>query len=205
MNFKDLNLPEAVVGWIYNYASESYKRLPPNWIAVDDLIHDGLVAAFKCQQRYGTELDPPHFMRLVQVTFRNHITDLLRITLGFNDSANIMDVKNNRERTETDILDRVAEPADSLQELALLISEMPIHLRDAVELLISDPKAFRRALRVKFDGTGETLSKRLAKLIDWPEHLDFETELRSYLWRRQYGLLTWEGSAVKARIDRVKK
>lgn len=204
MNYEDLGLPEPIVGWIVNYSRQNMWRVA-KWMEFDDLVHEGLACAYKCKQRYGTKLDPPHFMRLVQRVFSNVITDILRQRLGFDDSIHLADIRKTGEYNESDIADRLSEPVNDIQEFALLIVELPVHLRNAVELLINDPNQFRRALRVKFDGTGETMSKRLAKLIGWPEHLDFETELRGYLWERQRGLLSWESSALKSRLDRIKK
>jgi hypothetical protein len=204
MDHKRLCLPKAVVGWIHNYSRVNYVRLAKYNIEFDDLVQDGLACAYKCQQYYGKELDPPHFMRLVQQTFYHHIADIMRAKQGFDDSIKILDLKKRgTDYTEDDLRDQLSPPADTFQDVAHIISELPYHLRNAVELLINDPLQFRKAFRVKFDGTGETLSKRLAKLTGWPEHLDFETELRSYLWQRQRGLLSWKQSALKARIDRV--
>jgi hypothetical protein len=201
MDYKSLQLPEGIVGWIYNYSRQNYWRVA-GWIEIDDLMQEGLLAAYRCRERYG-DVEPAHFMRLVQRTFMNRITDLVRVSLGFDDSTKLADI--TPERSETDTIDRLAEPVEALQEFAMLLAELPVHLRNAVELLINDPVQFRKALRIKFDGTGDnTMSKRLARLIGWPEHLDFETELRSYLWQRQRGLLNWENSAIKARIDRLK-
>ena len=204
----DLGLPESVVGWIKNYSRKNYWRVARTGMDLDDLIQDGLVCAYKCRERYGDDLDIPHFMRLVQITFSNHITDIIRQQFKSSE-VKISDVVKNRLgeepiANEADAIDRIAEPTPPPQELSILIAELPVHLRNAVELLISDPVQFRKQFRQRLNGASDTLSKRLAGLIGWPENLDFEIELRSYMWERQHGFLKWENSTVKSRIHELK-
>src|ERR1700757_4971786 len=73
-------LPTPVVGWIIRHSRKNLWRMA-SWYEIDDLIQDGLMCGYKCLQRYGIpgiEIDHPHFMRLVQSTFRNYIGELLR-------------------------------------------------------------------------------------------------------------------------------
>ncbi len=178
-------LPKPVIGWIYNHARKNYWRMA-SYYELDDLIQDGLMCAYKCLDRYGTDLDPPHFMKLVQRSFHNYIGELLRSSRIVNDNTNISDL--NSKYSETTILDKISTPEEGEQELNILISELPETLRKVVELYINNPEKVRK-LRSRLNGRDETLSDRLFKLTGFDRRRDFETELRSYLWEREVGLI----------------
>ncbi len=179
------NLPPSVVGWIYNHARKNYWRMA-SWYEIDDLIQDGLVCAYKCLDRYGPDLDPPHFMRLVQRTFYNHIGELLRSSRIIDDSTKIADL--GRDLDESMVLDRITVPEEGDQEFYLLIKELPDTLKKVVELYMNSPEKLLR-LRSKLNGANETLKERLYKLTGFDQNKDFETELRDYLWEREVGLI----------------
>lgn len=183
-------LPRGVTGWVYNHARSNYWRLA-SWYELDDLIQDGLMIAYKCVAKYGfpgEDLDEPHFMRLVQIAFFNHIAQLLRVSRAVDEQTKLADLST--VNSETDALERLAEAEYvSEQDYAVLIDELPAHLRRVVMLFMSDEgaKAVRRPLR-KRHKNDETMSDRLAKLAGFPSYLDFETELRAYLWEREAGI-----------------
>lgn len=193
-NNPDIGLPKAVVGWIYNHARKNYWRVAA-WYEVDDLIQDGLMIAYKCRERYGLEIDPPHFMQLVKVSFHNHIGDLLRRMRAVDDGIKFGDLVRNRNRSgddpesEQDVCDRLIEPQQPDIDYKLLISEMPEYLRKVIDCYLSSPEKLRRSLRVRLNGPDETWQERLAKLTGFPIEKDFETELRAYLWERELDLV----------------
>lgn len=184
-------LPKSVVGWIFNHARKNFWRVS-SWYEIDDLIQDGIVCAYKCLDRYGRpgiDIDEPHFMRLVQTTFFNHIAEMLRHSRAI-DEINIQDI--SMERNESDILDGIlGNTSVSEQDFTVLIKELPDKLRRVVELLLTDDgaKELRRSLRVRFGGENETFSDRLYKLTGFPKNEDFESELRSYIWELSSGLI----------------
>lgn len=185
----DLGLPAPVVGWIHNHAAKNFWRVA-EWYELDDLISDGMMLAYKCRERYGepgVDLDPPHFMALVKSSFHNHIGDMLRRSRGVDDSTKIADLEAGR--SEADIVDHLGCDAGS-QDLAMLVHDLPDYLRRVVEFYLSDdPRRLWSALRSRLGGANESLSERLHKLTGFPEDLDFETELRSFLWERERGLV----------------
>ncbi len=185
----DLGLPAAVVGWVHNHAAKNFWRMA-KWYELDDLIADGMMIAYKCRERYGVagvDLDHKHFMALVKSSFHNHIGDMLRRSRGVDDGTKIADLEANR--SEADIMDRLGCDAGD-QDLAVLIHDLPEYLRRVVVFYLSDdPRRLWATLRSRLDGVNETLSERLHKLTGFPADLDFETELRSFLWERERGLV----------------
>ena len=180
----DYGLPKPIIGWIVKHATKNFWRVA-DWYDLDDLVQDGLLCAYKCKDRYGepgVDIDPPHFMSLVKTTFHRHIAELLRHSRGEQEiTYRIGDAAG--EMTETDFLDRKAEPVEPMQDLVALIAGMPEALRKAVMLYINDPRKLRR--RSRLDGDEETEAQLLKRLVGFPVRLDFETELRSYLWEAE--------------------
>lgn len=167
------DLPPAVIGWIKNHAARNHWRMA-GWYDLDDLVQDGVMVAYKCRERYGTELDPPHFMALVKKAFFSHIGQLLRD--GRPEHAvtdRIGDLSG--ERTEASFLDSVASE-DPMQEFRVLLAEMPKSLRNAASLILQG-----RRPRAHLDGRDETEAEWLERLAGLPRRHDFAEELRKYL------------------------
>ena len=183
----DYGLPQPVVGWIYNHSRKNYWRLAA-WYEVEDLIQDGLMIAYKARERYGSDLDPPHYMRLVQSMFRNHIGDLLRRMRGFDDRTKLADLAGGG--TEERAIDQLAEPTEHEGDFSRLVAELPVALRKAVHFYLKgDVAKLRRSLRVRLDKPDETEGERFERLTGFPQRKDFETELRAYLWKNNAGLV----------------
>lgn len=183
----DYKLPRSVVGWIYNHSKANYWRVA-SFYEFDDLVHDGLMKAYACQARYGTpgvDVDEPHFQSLVKTAFRNHIGDILRKHRRVNDSKKFADF--SQTLSETDVLDRIAEPTQPEQDFASFVATLPDSLRKVVQLYLSSPEKTRN-LRVRLNGSNETLSERLHRLTGFPLERDFETEFRAFLWEDDKGL-----------------
>jgi len=172
------SLPEAVRRWVYRHALDNFWRLEAAGLRhyeQDDLIQDGLDCAYKCLARYG-DVDPPHLMSLVQRTFYRHIGALLRPARAMPRQA----------VTETQSLDSLMQKSgytDRMDEFGLLIAELPEYLRTAVVALFRNPEQFR-VLRARLDGDDETLSERLHAVCGFDKSLNFEVELRAWLWLR---------------------
>ncbi len=118
---------------------------------------------YKCLNRYGVpgiDIDPPHFMRLVQTSFRNHIGELIRNKYKRGDDVTVGLADLRRDKTEEQILELVSQPAECLQDFAVLIAELPEQLRKAVMLFFSD-KGARQLRRVKLN-SDETVAEKLA-------------------------------------------
>lgn len=182
-------LPKNITGWTWNHAKQNYWRVAA-FYDFDDLVQDGLMVCYKCLSEYGVpgiEIDAPNFMALVKSSFYNHIGDLLRknrgvveITIHAGDLSSVL--------SESDALDRVAIPDDvSEHDFAMLLADLPEHLRAVVELFLKDDtaKQLRKSLRVRLGQPSETMSDRLVKMAGFPTYLDFETELRAFLWERE--------------------
>ena len=174
-NHESLGLPKSVVGWIVNHATSNYWRVA-DWYELDDLIQDGLVKAYQCQQKYGADQDPPLFMAQVKKAFYRHITDLLRDSRPEQAcTSRVGDVAG--ELDETAYLDRHAPSVDGDFDLAALIAEMPPSLRKACALMVDRTKHPRVHLELE----DETESHWLKRLAGFPLRHDFETVLRDYL------------------------
>jgi hypothetical protein len=191
-SYLDYAIPQPVIGWIANHARKNYWRLA-DWYDLDDLIHDGLMKAYECKARYGVPgetIDHPHYMRLVQTSFRNHIGELLRHMRGVDDHTKLTDMAMV-DQDETDVIDRIAEADETPQDYALLLAELPPHLHTVVSLMssVDGSKALRKRLRTRLSGHDETAVERLHKLTGYPVDRNFEAELRTYLWERENGLL----------------
>jgi len=179
----NLELPIAITGWIHNHARKNYWRVAA-YYEMDDLIADGLMCAYKVRDRYETGrkiLDDKHFMALVKTTFCNHIGDLLRRRRAVNDSSiHLADMAED----ETAALDLLSSSDLGEAEFSTMLNDMPEHLRRVVELYLRCPEKIRQRMRERLRDR-ETMPERLKRLANFPEELDFETELRSFIWRRQ--------------------
>ena|SRR5215475_2979158 len=184
MKRRDYGLPREVVGWIYNHTKRNYWRVQ-RLMEFDDLFHEGLLCAFKCREHYGSDLDAPHYMSLVKTTFFNHIGDILRKNRSISDGPAFSDLVVGNE-TESDVINRLVEPDDPLAELMLLVNELPEHLYRVIMLYTDNEslERLRKRARVYIKTGEETLSQRLSRLCGFPPELDFETELRAYIWKR---------------------
>jgi len=64
-----------IEGWTVNYTRRNLWRVIPLH-DFEDLVQDGFFRFLVCVERYPEVVDPPHFMRLYQRAFTNHIHDL---------------------------------------------------------------------------------------------------------------------------------
>jgi hypothetical protein len=176
--------------WLHKQARTNLFRMQGLY-DFDDFLQDAHLVAYACQERYGVpgvDIDPPHFMRLLQRMMFSHIGEIVRnkrrtwdIETKFDAMADAADIDS------PDFLDRLvegSEPGD--QEYNMLLAEMPPYLRRAVDFLAAEPEKWRKRMRVRADGPNETMSERLARFVGWPAGKDFETELRSWLWEREH-------------------
>jgi hypothetical protein len=147
------------------------------------------VTCYICRSCQTPYIDHPLFMSLVKTSFYTHIGELLRWKRGVDDiTSKINDLAGEVDEQLYLAFITPAEPPQ--QDMIRLVAEMPDRLRKVVEFyLLDDPKRLWRHLRTRLEGPDETLSERLRKLTGFPEDADFETELRTYLWEREAGIL----------------
>lgn len=178
-------LPVEIRRWVISYAKKNYWRVV-GFYDLDDLIQDGLMVAIKCRQKYGSDLDPPHFMSLVKTSFYNHIGALLRQKRGvYEHSSNFPDLAAKSSTTETDILDRILHGLEPIAETVVYLSELPTNIKKALSYFCSDEgvkEVFRTRIRLSDDAppSEDTFMIRLNKLAGFPAEFDLETDLLSY-------------------------
>lgn len=180
-------LPVEIRRWIISHSRKNFWRVA-GFYDLDDLIQDGLMIACKCRQKYGTNLDPPHFMQLVKVSFYNHIGGVLRQKRGvYEHSKNIPDLayaNNEAGLTDIDILDRILPGVKPIAETVVYLGEMPENIRKALSFFCSEDgikELFRSRVRLD-DGSrsDDTFMSRLRRLAGLPENCDLEAELMAY-------------------------
>jgi len=173
-DYASSGLPKPIVGWIVNHATKNFWRVA-DWYELDDLIQDGLMVAYKCRERYGEKLDPPHFMALVKTAFYRHIAELLRHSRLEEDITSLAGDLAGTWETETAYLDKHAEPVEGDFDFVALLSEMPKSLQKAVVAVLT------KHPRIQLDGMNESLAHWLKRVANFPLRFDFEETLKAYL------------------------
>ncbi len=143
-------------GWLAKTAAANLWKLP--WMDLDDLLQEGHVCYCLIRQKYPSAVDAPHIMRLFQVTYSNHLQDMIR---------------HERHRKENFVVDN-----DSLYntrqecpfaELALAISSLPKKASQAIALMISTD-ILNTPMRRHKSGHRETLNERLCRKLGLDDH-----------------------------------
>jgi hypothetical protein len=70
-------MDEGAQRWLVKYCYKNHWRVRQSH-EVDDLIQDGQLMYYVVRDRYPIAKDPPHIMRLFQVTFINHVHDIAK-------------------------------------------------------------------------------------------------------------------------------
>lgn len=172
---KECGIPSQIVGWIHNHAKKNLWRVAA-WYEIDDLIQDGLMIALKCRDHYG-DVEPKHYMRLVQTSFYNHMGQLIRKKRAVDDSCTkISDM--DRTKSEETILERLIPGDYSPQELVVLIGDLPENLFTALSLFFTDEGCNKLCrTRQRLYQEPETEDHKLARLTGFA---NFELELRNH-------------------------
>lgn len=161
-------VPPQIVKWMQNYAYKNFWKVE-GLCDQDDLIQEGYFAIAYCLRKYGTELAPPHLMRLVQITF----------------SCAIVDIAKKRTRGPEDY---TSDPEqftslgrDNQSQLDRLVSEAPAVVRKALEFLINDYRGDMRQTYKMSDEGRETTSDRICLLLGIDTDHFLMDKVRSYL------------------------
>lgn len=161
------SVPPQIVSWVHKYASNNFWKVE-GLCDKDDLIQEGYYAIAYCLNKYGTELNPPHLMRLVQITFNCKIIDIAKKRTKLAETQSIPGI----------VLD---DEPDISSDLDRLIAEAPEVVRRALLYLVNDHQCRMRDNYPTGPGGKETTSSRLSSLlcIDTDNYL--MDKIRSYL------------------------
>ncbi len=168
-------VPPQIVAWVHSYAARNFWKVD-GFIDRDDLIQEGYYSIAYCLKKYGTELDPPHLMRLVQLTFNCAIIDIAkkRTRAAEDHPADYSDDGSDNSFWNS-LLGR-----DNQSQLDRLVAEAPPVVRKALEFLINDYGAMRQTYSMTADGR-ETTSDRICLSLGIDSDLFIMDKVRSYL------------------------
>ena len=161
----------AIEGWTINFITRNLWRTTPHH-DFDDLYQDGYIYFITCKARYPEVVDPPHFMRLYQISLQNHLHTL--------SSERTADFKSRGGSSNHDTLEGLEAKQDSSlqKELELLLVGAPPALLAALSGDI-----YLGFLRDFGTGWRETNDGRLRRIFG--EHL-YEV----LTWLRQQKLIS---------------
>ena len=161
----DRHMIPGAAGWMIKYAKRNYWRVA-YWYDIDDLISEGFEFYYYMKAHYPQAVDPPHIMRLYQLTFISRVNDLAKRrtkTLEVN-------------LTEDTIPDFLYELPDTL------IADAPQPVKKLLEVLTNeDAKRLRAPYRIKGKHR-ETTNERFCRLIGMdPSQCNIVSLLKNYL------------------------
>jgi hypothetical protein len=160
-------VPPQIVSWVHKYAAKNYWKVD-GLCDKDDLIQEGYYAIAYCLKKYGTDLNPPHLMRLVQITF----------------NCAIIDIAKKRTRVSETFVDddwvRLAGP-DKSSEIDKLVAEAPDSVRKALLFLMNDYQGMMREEYPTQSEGKETTSSRLSRLLGIDSDIFLMDKIRCYL------------------------
>lgn len=177
MHITIADVPPSVIAWVHAYSAKNYWKVA-GLADYDDLIAEGYLAISYCLNRYGTKLDPPHLMRLVQLTFSCAIVDIAkkRTRLAESHASDLVG-----EGKEDYFWDRISGK-DNQAELSRLISEAPDLVKKALIFLMNEKKGeMRECYPQSILGERQTTSNRLCGLLHISLDIDIMGLIRNYL------------------------
>jgi len=141
--------------WLVRTAYANLWRVAP-WIGIDDLLQEGAECYYYVRARYPTAVDPPHIMRLFQLTFMSRLSDIARRSRRQPDFA------------AGDIISTLLElhPSEPEQlSLGPLIADAPQEIKSVLQLFTREETLSElRAAYALNPGHRETLNERLCTL-----------------------------------------
>ncbi len=170
------DVPPSVIAWVHAYAAKNYWRVA-GIADFDDLIAEGYLAIAYCLNRYGTKLDPPHLMRLVQLTFNCAIVDIAKKRTRLAESRASDLVGEGKE----DYLWDKLSGNDKQAELSRLISEAPELVKKALTYLMNDNGKMRESYPQSESGERQTTSDRLCSILGISVDIPLMNMIRNYL------------------------
>lgn len=165
-------VPPSVIAWVHKHAGRNYWKVAGlcDW---DDLIAEGYLAISYCLNKYGPALSPPHFMRLVQLTY----------------NCAIIDIAKKRTKNQSIAASIAPESEDTVSDFDRVVAESPPLVKKALEFMINDVSgALRERYKVN-NGARETTNARMARLMNLDQSI-IENErmmdrVRQYLHDRR--------------------
>src|SRR5215510_2019726 len=157
-------VPPQIIAWVHKRAHQNFWKVE-GLCDRDDLIQEGYYSIAYCLNRYGTDLKPPHLMRLVQLTFNCAIIDLAKKRTRLAER----NIASTDDGEEDYVLLR---GRDTQSELDRLVAEAPPSVRRALVFLMNDQGHMREDYPVTDQGR-ETTSTRICNHIgvDKDNHL----------------------------------
>jgi hypothetical protein len=169
------SVPPQIIAWVHKHAGKQFWRVI-GLIDYDDLVAEGYYAIAYCLNKYGKDLDAPHLMRLVQITYHCAITDIANKRTKYAETH----VEDLVPEGKEDLIWNKLLGSDSLSDIYRLVAEAPDNVRRAlIFLMVGDTGKLRKSYSLG-NGIRETTSKRLAGIlgIDSATIMD---EVREYL------------------------
>lgn len=144
-------MDDGVRKWIARTARENFWRVQ-SFYEIDDLIQDGYICYMKVRSRYPQAKKPAHIMRLLQVTFKNHIQDLARRRT----------IERRVMETEAVRYSNFIDP-----ESHALFQSAPDYVKEFFRFVLSDAsKKLRTPYGPNYRGRGrETTHERLCRFL----------------------------------------
>lgn len=174
--------------WAIQTALRNRWRVTPLY-DLDDLIQEAIIVFLKCQAKYTSVTDPPHFMRLFQIALINRITTLAnkRTKRGYGITESLTDLTPAQARDSSGIAEV------ELEDLLESVQCGPIR-ELVIQLIKSEIKPRRkicgitrkRETRLRFAARLMGTTKRQAEiLIKYWLSGKSTTSLESF-WRTAY-------------------
>lgn len=154
-------MDEGARGWICRTATKNFWRVHP-WYELDDLIQDGYCLYYKMRRHYPDAVDRPHTMRLLQVSYINHIHNIARKRWDV--------VEDMESQLNQDQITAVKNLPCDCAALLQLIAEAPSAVK-AVLVKAMTTTALRSRFRRRSNGSRETWNERFC----WMAGLDPKT------------------------------
>lgn len=152
-------MDQGAYRWLVKYAHKHHWRVA-TFYELTDLIQDGWLCYMIVRRKYPNAVDPPHIMRLFQVTFINHVNDLSKYQSRM---AALIVRSAEMDMVEETMNPRDAEPGDAY----FIPKSAPWYVHAFLRLLCSPygPERLRAPHRVRMSGVRELSHDKLCRLI----------------------------------------
>ena len=173
------SVPQPVIAWVHKYAGKQYWKVK-GLCDLDDLIAEGYLAIAYCLQRYGSDLAPPHFMRLVQITYHCSIVDIAKRRTRYPET-NVDDFGT----TKADKFWLKIRGADQSSALDRVVADAPDLVKKTLRFMMEDVSGQLRQAYIKKNGERETTNARMVRLMNLHpsilENMKLMNDVRAYL------------------------
>lgn len=152
-------MDQGAYKWLCKYAWKSLWRVGPSYDYAD-LVQEGYLCYCLVCAKYPNAVDPPHLMRLFQVTFINQVHDLSKLQSRM---AAIIDQHMDLDTAEVYQEVSFADPGDGY----FIPNSAPWYVHAFLRVLC-DPQGqaqLRAKYRVRLSGIRELTHDRLCRII----------------------------------------